>query len=70
MPRLKTGELRELKEAIDKNLYWFDRKRLFSFLATLSSHDVEQYSRLRWLLETKGHPDERGDNAKPGAAVP
>ncbi len=57
MPRLKTCELGDLKKALDKALYWLDRKRLFSFLATLSAHDVKQVDKLRWLLATHGHPD-------------
>jgi hypothetical protein len=59
MPRLTTRELRTLKDTLDKCLYWFDRRRLFSFLATLSKHDVKQLDRLAWLMETRGHPDER-----------
>jgi hypothetical protein len=59
MPQLKSRELRELKETLDKGLYWFDRQRLFSFLSTLSVHDVKQLDKLRWLLETRGHPEER-----------
>jgi hypothetical protein len=64
MPRLKTRELQGLKKALDNSLYWFDRQRLFSFLTTLSAHDVKQLDKLRWLLETFGHPEERGDNPK------
>jgi len=63
IPRLKIEELRELQQAMDKGLYWFDRRRFFSFLAMLSHHDVEQLDRLRWLLETRGHPAERDDHA-------
>ncbi len=63
MPRLKTSELQNLKETLDKCLYWFDRDRLFVFLSTLSRHDVQQSKRLGWLLETRSHPAEREESA-------
>ena len=68
MPRLKVRELRELQSTLDKCLYWFDRQRLFAFLASLSRHDAPLVERLKWLLETHGHPDERSADAEPGAA--
>jgi hypothetical protein len=64
MPRLKIRELRQLKKSLDKSLYWFDRSRLFSFLGSLSAHDVKQLDKLGWLMETRGHPDERGEEIR------
>lgn len=60
MHRLKMSELRALKESLDGCLYWFDRTRLFSFLESLSANDAKQLGKLMWLLETRGHPEERG----------
>lgn len=65
MPRLKIRELQKLKDSLENGLYWFDRQRLFSFLAALSAHDVKHLDKLRWLLETWGHPEERGESAEP-----
>ena len=57
MPRLKIGELRDIKKAIEKGFYWFDRKRFLSFLSPLAIHESDNFNKLRWLLETWGHPD-------------
>jgi len=62
MPKLNISELRVLKESIDECLYWYDRKRLFAFLSTLSQYDEQQLTKFSWLLETRGHPEERGES--------
>lgn len=63
MPRLKVREIGDLRKALDKCLYWFDRRRLFAFLTSLGEHDGACADRLKWLLETRGHPDERSEDA-------
>ncbi len=65
MPRLKTDEIVTLQSTIDNNLYWLDRARFFEFLRKMP-HDDEIHLALKWLLETRGHPEERevdGGNA-------
>lgn len=64
MPRLKVHELRKLHSTLDQCLYWFDRQRLFAFLVSLGKHDAPLVERLKWLLETHGHPDERGTDTE------
>ena len=55
MPKFSTNELETLRESFRKNLYWFDRSRLFQFLSNIHKHDIDQHQLLDELLASHGH---------------
>jgi hypothetical protein len=63
MAKLTTNELKLLQESLGRCLYWYDRERLFTFVGSLSRYDVDQLNQLSWLIETRGHPKDRGEIA-------
>ncbi len=59
MPRMRIGELQTLRESLERSLYWYDRRALFTFLNSLPQASGEGMQTLGSLLATRGHPENR-----------
>jgi len=59
MPRMLTRELQALRESLERSLYWYDRKALFTFFNSLPQAGEEGVQALDSLFATRGHPEDR-----------